>query len=215
MAKLNNNPSKITSHRDAYLNALNRNYSFVYDTYSNRVDFNYEEASDEAGWSGESEHESRGYWGYMRDKKADRQSTAIERRRRHRQRRPSSLSYNPPSASSSNTSADSSSSAESAASTTATCHWGLFSDESIIVPNSSSSATNSPVLVDPSNGARCSRAGSTSLVGSRRGSSADHAEEADAAAACLASRKLIYDYKWSQFKIEAGKRDQYVFVVYC
>lgn len=77
------------------------------------------------------------------------------------------------------------------------------------------SATNSPVLVDPSNGARCSRAGSTSLVGSRRGSSADHAEEADAAAACLASRKLIYDYKWSQFKIEAGKRDQYVFVVYC
>lgn len=55
------------------MNALTRNYSFIHDTYSDRYDFHYSIDSNNLD---DYETNTKGYWGYIRDKKADRnQST--------------------------------------------------------------------------------------------------------------------------------------------
>ncbi|CAF0735126.1 unnamed protein product [Brachionus calyciflorus] len=61
--------SKIQNDRFSLINGLNRNYSFVHDTYSNRYDFNYNIDSYNLD---DYETNLKGYWGYIRDKHADR-----------------------------------------------------------------------------------------------------------------------------------------------
>lgn len=194
MAKLNSPPTKLTTDRETYLNALNRNYSFVYDNYSNKFVFNYD--TDER----ESEHEnSRGYWGYMRDKQADRR----------RQRKPPNLNHRGSitTTTSSTSSLDSSSSDLSMMTTTTNtstnrCFWGLFADEQLVeefdTPDLASLSQHRVTSVDDyeenDESRKCSP-NSTPVVNRRNVESG------------LAT-KLIYDYKRSQFKIEAGKRDQ-------
>jgi hypothetical protein len=63
VSKLNN----ISSHINHLNKKLNRNYSFVYDQNLDRYDFFYNNEDPD-----DYESVSQGYWGYLRDTKADR-----------------------------------------------------------------------------------------------------------------------------------------------
>ena len=67
IAKLNNtnSPNSISTHPPSVINGLNRNYSFIYDHNLKRYDYHYNTDDDYDGVS-------EGYWGYLRDRNADR-----------------------------------------------------------------------------------------------------------------------------------------------
>lgn len=73
IAKLNNKPplneQALGSSLNTHLSGFNRNYSFVYDHNLKRYEYQYNHDDDDED---EADRELQGFWGYLRDKNADR-----------------------------------------------------------------------------------------------------------------------------------------------
>lgn len=74
IAKLNNShkPICVNSNPQSVLNGLNRNYSFIYDHNLKRYDYHFENEDDDYDSIRE------GYWGYLRDRNADRKQIDVK-----------------------------------------------------------------------------------------------------------------------------------------
>lgn len=136
MVKLKNAPNRLN-----YLNGLNRNYSFIHDNYSDKYDFNYDIDIDDLD---EFENNTKGYWGYLRDKKADRNASSTN---------PSQLENNYDG------------------------YWGIFKDESSDNELSSGDEADEGLVL-------------------KNDDLSDN------------SNTRSFNYKISQLKIQAGKRDE-------
>ncbi len=165
------------------LNRLTRNCSFVYDNYSNKVDVKYEpDDSDD-------DYEKKGYWGYMRDKKADRQ--------RQQQQRYSSKNnlLSPSSASTLNPSQTNEYDG----------YWGLFKDSHLDLSKSSPVAEIKKAnKIEKNAKFNLTFDSDDSQTSSHVSSNVEEAK--NSAQENKLPKKIVYDYK--RFKIEAQKRDE-------